>query len=62
MYLSLIVCVQGRDGVLSKAAHSITIDNQQIELKVYKPNTGQKVSIIRHVAKCTIIALQILLD
>ncbi|KTG46693.1 hypothetical protein cypCar_00039653 [Cyprinus carpio] len=33
---------QSRDGVLSKAAHSITIDNQQIELKVYKPNTGQK--------------------
>uniref|UniRef100_A0A8C2KIW5 Poly [ADP-ribose] polymerase n=1 Tax=Cyprinus carpio TaxID=7962 RepID=A0A8C2KIW5_CYPCA len=33
---------QSRDGVLSKAEHSITIDNQQIELKVYKPNTGQK--------------------
>ncbi|XP_016340067.1 poly [ADP-ribose] polymerase 14-like isoform X4 [Sinocyclocheilus anshuiensis] len=27
-----------RDGVLSKAEHIITIDNQQIKLKVYKPS------------------------
>ncbi|KTF86260.1 hypothetical protein cypCar_00043113, partial [Cyprinus carpio] len=40
-----------RDGVLSKAEHIFTIDNQQIKLKVYKPsdveeqtdNTGQQV-------------------
>ncbi|KAK2871251.1 hypothetical protein Q8A67_023778 [Cirrhinus molitorella] len=31
-----------RDGVLSKAEHSITIDNKEIKLKVYKPSTGQK--------------------
>ncbi|KAL1266725.1 hypothetical protein QQF64_002400 [Cirrhinus molitorella] len=39
-----------RDGVLSKAEHIITVDNQQIKLKVYKPSdveeqtdiTGQK--------------------
>ncbi len=38
--------------MLSKAEHSITIDNQQIKLKVYKPSdveeqtdsTGQQVS------------------
>uniref|UniRef100_A0A672S1M7 PAR14-like first RRM domain-containing protein n=1 Tax=Sinocyclocheilus grahami TaxID=75366 RepID=A0A672S1M7_SINGR len=40
-----------RDGVLSKAKHIITIDNQQIELKVYKHIIGQKVNIIRLVAK-----------
>ncbi|KTF86262.1 hypothetical protein cypCar_00021683 [Cyprinus carpio] len=31
-----------RDGVLSQAEHIITIGNQQIKLKVYKPSTGQK--------------------
>ncbi|XP_058644826.1 protein mono-ADP-ribosyltransferase PARP14 isoform X2 [Onychostoma macrolepis] len=31
-----------RDGVLSQAEHIITIDNEQIKLKVYKPSTGQK--------------------
>ncbi len=48
-----------RDSVLSKAEHSITIDNQQIKLKVYKPSdveeqedrTEPKVSII---TKCRI--------
>uniref|UniRef100_A0A8C2BU17 PAR14-like first RRM domain-containing protein n=1 Tax=Cyprinus carpio TaxID=7962 RepID=A0A8C2BU17_CYPCA len=49
-----------RDGVLSKTEHIITIDNQQIKLKVYKPSdveeqadsTGPKVS--RIITKCRI--------
>uniref|UniRef100_A0A672S1F4 PAR14-like first RRM domain-containing protein n=1 Tax=Sinocyclocheilus grahami TaxID=75366 RepID=A0A672S1F4_SINGR len=49
-----------RDGVLSKAEHIITIDNQQTKLKVYKPSdieeqadsTGQQVS--RLITKCRI--------
>uniref|UniRef100_A0A8C1WAV4 Poly [ADP-ribose] polymerase n=1 Tax=Cyprinus carpio TaxID=7962 RepID=A0A8C1WAV4_CYPCA len=31
-----------RDGVLSKAEHIITIDNQQIQLKVYKPSDAEE--------------------
>ncbi|KTF83271.1 hypothetical protein cypCar_00029797 [Cyprinus carpio] len=31
-----------RDGVLSKAEHNITIDNQKIKLKVYKPSDAEE--------------------
>ncbi len=48
--------------MLSQAEHFITINNQQIKLKVYKPSTGQKVSTVRLVTQCTIIALEIPLD
>ncbi len=48
--------------MLSKAEHFITFNNQQIKLKVYKPSTGQKVSTVRLVTQCTIIALEIPLD